>query len=62
MKKTTGELQGIEDTVKGALADTFGSETLEVRRVEMVGPKVGEDLRRKGMLAVLFHYHVEEYL
>ena len=54
MKKTTGELQGIEDTVQGALTDTFGPEALEVRRVEMVGPKVGEDLRRKGMLAVTF--------
>ena len=54
MKKTTGELQGVEDTVKGALTDTFGSDALEVRRVEMVGPKVGEDLRKKGMLAVTF--------
>jgi preprotein translocase subunit SecF len=54
MKKTTGELQGIEDTVKGALTDTFGSDALEVRRVEMVGPKVGKDLRKKGMLAVTF--------
>jgi preprotein translocase subunit SecF len=54
MKKTTGELQGIEDTVKGALTGAFGSDALEVRRVEMVGPKVGEDLRRKGMLAVTF--------
>ncbi len=26
----------------------------EVRRVEMVGPKVGEDLRRKGLLALAF--------
>jgi len=54
MKKTTGELQGVEDTVKGALTDTFGSDALEIRRVEMVGPKVGKDLRRKGMLAVTF--------
>ena len=54
MKKTTSELQGVEDTVKGALTDTFGSDALEVRRVEMVGPKVGKDLRKKGMLAVTF--------
>ena len=54
MKKTTGKLQGVEDTVEGALTDTFGADALEVRRVEMVGPKVGEDLRRKGMLAVTF--------
>jgi preprotein translocase subunit SecF len=54
MKKTTGELEGLSDTIKAALEKRFGSESLDVRRVEMVGPKVGEDLRRKGMLAVTF--------
>ena len=54
MKKTTGELEGLSDTIRDALTATFGNDTLEVRRVEMVGPKVGKDLRRKGMLAVVF--------
>ena len=54
MKKTTGELEGLSDKIKEALEKRFGSESLDVRRVEMVGPKVGKDLRRKGMSAVIF--------
>jgi preprotein translocase subunit SecF len=54
MTKTTGELEGLSEDVKIALNNRFGRESLEVRRVEMVGPKVGKDLRRKGMLAVIF--------
>jgi preprotein translocase subunit SecF len=54
MKTTTGELEGMSDKIKAALQNTLGSESLEVRRVEMVGPKVGKDLRRKGVLAVTF--------
>ncbi len=54
MTKTTGELEGLSENVKIALNNKFGRESLEVRRVEMVGPKVGKDLRRKGMLAVTF--------
>ena len=54
MKKTTGELEGLSENVNIALTNRFGRESLEVRRVEMVGPKVGKDLRKKGMLAVTF--------
>lgn len=54
MKKTTGELEGLSENVNMALANRFGRESLEIRRVEMVGPKVGKDLRRKGMFAVTF--------
>ena len=54
MKKTTGELEGLSENVKIALKNKFGRESLEVRRVEMVGPKVGKDLRKKGILAVTF--------
>ena len=54
MKKTTGELEGLSENVKIALNNKFGRESLEVRRVEMVGPKVGKDLRKKGMLAITF--------
>lgn len=54
MKKTTGELEGLSDKIKVALKNRFGSDSLEVRRVEMVGPKVGKDLRGKGIRAVFF--------
>jgi preprotein translocase subunit SecF len=54
MKKTTGELEGLSDKIKTALMNRFSAESLDIRRVEMVGPKVGKDLRRKGMSAVIF--------
>ena len=54
MKKTTGELEGLSDKIKAALMNRFSSESLDIRRVEMVGPKVGKDLRRKGMSAIIF--------
>ena len=37
-------------TLEGALADEFGA--VEVARVEFVGPKVGAELRRDGILAL----------
>jgi preprotein translocase subunit SecF len=54
MKKTTEELEGISDKIRAVLEQKFGEKSLEIRRVEMVGPKVGKDLRQKGMLAVIF--------
>lgn len=54
MKKTTEELEGIADTVRETLQSRFGAESMEIRRIEMVGPKVGEDLRKKGTLAIIF--------
>jgi len=54
MKKTSEELEGISDKVKETLQSQFGVDSLEIRRVEMVGPKVGQDLRKKGTLAILF--------
>ena len=39
--------------VQKGLASKFGEQAFEVRRVETVGPKVGKDLRRKALLAVV---------
>ena len=52
-KKETG-LAGLSDLIALEFDQVFGAEGFEVRRTEMVGPKVGYELRRKGMLAVLF--------
>ena len=52
-EKETG-LAGLSDLIAEEFEKVFGSEGFEVRRTEMVGPKVGYELRRKGMLAVLF--------
>lgn len=42
------------DQISTALEDHFGKEAFEVRRVEMVGPKIGKDLREKGLLSILY--------
>lgn len=47
----TEELSG---QVQKGLVAKFGEQAFEVRRVEAVGPKVGTDLRRKALLAVIF--------
>ena len=47
------ELSGLSDRVKATLASQLGDE-VEIRRVEMVGPKVGEDLRQKALFAIFY--------
>jgi len=42
----------IDESLKAAL----GAGAYEVRRVEMVGPKVGKDLTQKAMLAIVFSW------
>ncbi|RLA81594.1 MAG: protein translocase subunit SecF [Deltaproteobacteria bacterium] len=54
MKKTTGELRGVSAKIEEAFKRRFGEESFEIRRVEMVGPKVGRDLRVKGLKAIIF--------
>ncbi len=54
LEQTTEELEGLSTRVREALAKAMGDDALEIRRVEMVGPKVGKDLREKGLLAILF--------
>jgi preprotein translocase subunit SecF len=44
--------QKIDESLKSAL----GQGTFEVRRVEVVGPKVGKDLTRKAILAIVFSW------
>jgi preprotein translocase subunit SecF len=48
------DVENIDQSVASALVQGFGENSFEVRRVEMVGPKVGKDLRRKGMLSILY--------
>ncbi len=47
------KLQGLADRMRGAMKANY-PKGFEVRRVEMVGPKVGNDLRRKALLAILY--------
>ena len=53
--ETATAMNTVAETIKGALAKKHtGDDTFEILSVESVGPKVGEDLRRRGFLAVAF--------
>lgn len=51
--ETDIELSGLSDQVEQALIQEFG-QGVEMRRVEMVGPKVGKDLRQKALFAIFY--------
>jgi preprotein translocase subunit SecF len=53
MSSSTTSLEGFEDRISDTLTENMGADAFEIRRVEMVGPKVGKDLREKGILAVI---------
>ena len=45
--------EGFTADIQKSLADATGSE-VEIRRVEMVGPQVGQDLREKALFAMFY--------
>ncbi len=47
------ELTGLNELVEKALNSKLGQK-VEIRRVEMVGPKVGKDLRQKALFAMFY--------
>ena len=47
------EETGLSEEIKTTLTNEFG-EGMEIRRVEMVGPKVGNDLRQKALFAIFY--------
>lgn len=51
--KTSVELGALSEQIKKSLSDKFGAAKFEVRRIESVGPKVGEDLRFRGAMSVI---------
>jgi len=53
VEETDLDIATLSETVMEDLTDHFGEGSVELRRVDMVGPRVGEDLKRKGLLAVI---------
>jgi len=47
-----GKPEDLSQGARRALEDGFGKDKIEIRRVELVGPKVGKELQRKGTWAV----------
>jgi preprotein translocase subunit SecF len=52
-KTTTVDLGALGEQVKKSLTDQFGADKFEIRRIESVGPKIGEDLRFRGTMSVI---------
>ncbi len=48
------EASAISTAILDALTDKFGADQVEMRRVEFVGPQVGEELKTAGMMAVFY--------
>jgi preprotein translocase subunit SecF len=46
----------LSSDVEKAATTAFGAGSYEIRRIEMVGPKVGKDLTRKAILAIIFSW------
>jgi preprotein translocase subunit SecF len=53
IEKVSTELGALGEQIKKALSDKFGADKFEIRRVESVGPKIGEDLRWRGTVSVI---------
>ena len=56
VEKSKSDLVGLSDEIRAVLDQNFAAENVDIRRVEMVGPKVGKDLRRQGMLAIVYRF------
>ncbi|MFK5925846.1 MAG: protein translocase subunit SecF [Desulfuromusa sp.] len=54
VEQTTGELQGLSQQIQNTMETTYEKGSVDIRRVEMVGPQVGKDLRGKGLKAIFY--------
>jgi preprotein translocase subunit SecF len=52
--KTETDLETMQAKMEEILQEKFGAKSIEVRRTEIVGPKVGAELRRKGVSAGVY--------
>jgi preprotein translocase subunit SecF len=53
-QNTSTELEGMAQQMGSALEKSYGAGKYDILRVEMVGPQVGKDLRKKGLMAILY--------
>jgi preprotein translocase subunit SecF len=54
--KSSGDLEALSRSIQTSLQEKFKGNQLEIRRAEVVGPKVGNDLKVKALLAVLLSF------
>ena len=53
VEKAGVEVGALSEQMRKALTSKFGADKFEIRRIESVGPKIGEDLRWRGTLSVI---------
>ena len=53
LDKTSVEIGVLGEQIRKVLNEQFGPDKFEVRRIESVGPKIGQDLRQRGALSVI---------
>ncbi len=54
VQRSEEKLEEVGSQVKNSLKDSFNLDDITVERVEMVGPKVGQDLREKALLSIIY--------
>ena len=50
----SGEGKDLSGLISSSLESVYGEGKVDIRRVEMVGPQVGKDLRQKGLLSISY--------
>ncbi|MCX8117280.1 MAG: protein translocase subunit SecF [Desulfobacterota bacterium] len=56
VEKSEEELEPLSKKIQASLQERFEGRAPEIRRVEVVGPKVGKDLKRKAIWAVALSF------
>jgi preprotein translocase subunit SecF len=54
VESSSDELKGLSNQIGDSLETGYGPGKVDIRRVEMVGPQVGKDLRSKGIKAIFY--------
>ena len=53
LEKTSVQIGALGEGIRHGFSDRFGQDRFEIRRIESVGPKVGKDLRERGIWSVI---------
>jgi len=56
VEKASGDLEEVSKKIQATLQERFKDQALEVRRAEVVGPKVGKDLKKNAILATVLSF------
>jgi len=54
VERSEAKLEEVGTRIKNSLSGKYSAEEIVIERVEMVGPKVGKDLREKALLSIIY--------